>query len=157
MAARKPIDVIRDLHRSWETRPFEPTREALLAASDWDDAVRRYEEAGLPVDPIDPDVEVVMDALPDVAGLIGQTGRDGWVRFWQLWMEPWKDFTLEILDTEQIGDHVISEAHATARTRQGDGELDITTIQLFKVREGLIVMFGVYPNRDDALAAIRAD
>ena len=157
MAGRKPIEVIREVNRNWETRPFEPTREALLAASDWDDAARRFEEAGLPVDPIDPDVEVVVDALPDVAGLIGQTGRDGWIRFWQRWVEPWKHFEMEVLDEEQIGDYVISEAHARARTRDVNGELDITTVQLFKVRDELIVMFGVYPNRDDALAAIRAE
>src|SRR5690242_4573439 len=103
MAARKPIEVIREVNRNWETRPFEPTREALLAASDWDDAARRFEEAGLPVDPIDPDVGVVMDALPDVPGQIGQTGRDGWIRFWQRWVEPWKDFEMKVLDQEQIG------------------------------------------------------
>jgi limonene-1,2-epoxide hydrolase len=157
MAARKPIEVARGVTQSWMSRPFETTRSALLAADDWDDAVRRFEEAGLPVDPLDPDVEVVLDAFPDVPGLIGQTGRDGWIRFWQLWMEPWKDFGLEVLDEEQIGDHVISEMHSTARTREGEGELEVTVIVLFKIRDDLIVTFGVYPNRDDALAAIRAE
>jgi limonene-1,2-epoxide hydrolase len=156
-AAREPIEVVRDVNRTWATRPFELTREALLAASDWDDAVRRFAEAGLPTDPIDPGVEVVVDAFPDVPGLIAQTGRDGWVRFWQRWVEPWKDFSLEVLDQEQIGDHVVAEVHSSARTRAGDVLVDMTLVQLFKVREGLIVMYGVYPNRDDALAAIRAD
>jgi hypothetical protein len=43
--------------------------------------------------------------------------------------------------------------------RAGDtGELvEIPAVQLFKVRYGLICVYGVYPNRDDALAAITAD
>jgi hypothetical protein len=40
----------------------------------------------------------------------------------------------------------------------GTGEVvEMPARQLFKVRHGLICMYGVYPNRDDALAAIRAD
>jgi ketosteroid isomerase-like protein len=157
MGLRDPMDVVREVNHAWATRPFERTRDALLASSDWDDAVRRFEEEGLPTDPIDPDVEVVLDAFPDVPGLIGQTGRDGWIRFWQQWVEPWKDFSLEVLDQEQIGDYVVAEVHTSAHTRDGAGELEITVVQLFKIRDGLIVMYGVYPNRDDALAAIRAE
>jgi ketosteroid isomerase-like protein len=157
MGTRGPIDVVREVNRIWATRPFETARDALLAATDWDDAVRRIDEEGLPVDPIDPDVEVVVDAVPQGPGWIGHTGRDGWVRFWQQWVEPWKNFSLEVLDQEQIGDHVITEVHTSARTRDDSAELDVTVVQLFRIRNGRIVMYGVYPNRDDALAAIRAE
>jgi limonene-1,2-epoxide hydrolase len=98
-----------------------------------------------------------VDAVPDGPGLIGHTGRDGWIRFWQQWVEPWKDFSLEVLDHEQIGDHVVAEIHASAQARDGAGEIELTVVQLFKIRDGLIVMYGVYPNRDDALAAIHAE
>src|SRR5439155_27181871 len=114
MGIREPMDVVRAVNHAWATRPFERTRDALLASSDWDDAVRRFEEEGLPTDPIDPDVEVVLDAFPDVPGLIGQTGRDGWIRFGQQWVEPWKDFSLDVLDQEQIGDYVVAEVHTSA-------------------------------------------
>jgi limonene-1,2-epoxide hydrolase len=157
MGTREPIEVVREVNRTWATRPFERTRDALLASSDWDDAVSRFDEEGLAVDPIDPDVEVVVDAVPDGPGLIGHTGRDGWIRFWQQWVEPWKDFSLEVLDHEQIGDHVVAEVHASAQARDGAGEIELTVVQLFKIRDGLIVMYGVYPNRDDALAAIHAE
>jgi len=157
MGTREPIDVIREVNRAWETRPFETVREAMLGASDWDDAVRRFTEAGLPIDPIDADLEVVLDAFPDVPGLIGQTGRDGWIRFWQFWVEPWEEFEMKVADQEQIGDHVVAEVRASARTRDGAANVELSVVQLFKVRDGLIVMYGVYPNRDDALAAIRAE
>ena len=71
-------------------------------------------------------------------------------------MEPWRDFTLAVVDEEQIGEHVIAEVHTAAKTREGAGELEVTVVQLFEVRDGRVVMYGVYPNRDDALAAIRA-
>jgi ketosteroid isomerase-like protein len=154
---REPIEVAREVNRIWATRPFERTRAVLLASSDWDDAVRRFEEEGLAVDPIDADVEVVVDAVPDGPELIAHTGRDGWIRFWQQWVEPWKDFSLEVLDHEQIGDHVVAEVHASAVARDGAADLDLTVVQLFRVRDGRIAMYGVYPNRDEALAAIRAD
>jgi ketosteroid isomerase-like protein len=157
MATREPLEVVSAVNDAWASRPFETVRAALLASTDWDDAVRRFEEAGMPVDPIHPDVEVVVDAFPDVPGLIGQTGRDGWIRFWRQWVEPWKDFSLETLDQEQIGDHVVAEVRTSAKTRVGDGELVIDVVQLFKIRDGQILMYGVYPNRDDALAAIRAE
>jgi hypothetical protein len=156
MRAREPIEVVEEINENWATRPFEAVREALLAAGDWDDAVRRFEASGLPVDPIHPDAEVVVDAL-EAQAPIGHIGRDGWIRFWAQWVEPWKDFEMEVLDQEQIGDHVLAVARTSAKAREGDAEIDITVVQLFRVQDGLITLYGVYPNRDDALAAIRAE
>ena len=153
----RPIDVIRRVNNTWAVRPFETVREALLGASNWDEAVRRFEEVGLPIDPIDPDVEVIVDAFQPPGGLIGQTGRDGWIRFWQRWVEPWEDFTMEDSHYEQIGGHVLAEVVVCARPRGGEEDIELAVVQLFKVRDGKICMYGVYPNRDDALAAIRDD
>jgi ketosteroid isomerase-like protein len=156
-ATERPIEVIRRVNNTWAVRPFEVVRTALMGARDWDHAVRRFEEAGLPVDPIDPDVEVIVEAFPAPNGLIGQTGRDGWIRFWQSWVEPWEDFTMEESHYEQIGDHVLAEVVVCATPRGGGDEVEIAAVQLFKVRNGEICLYGVYPNRDDALAAIRAE
>src|SRR5690348_6668986 len=106
VAERKPVDIIREVNEVWATRPFETTREVLLQSSGWDDAVARFEEAGLPTDPIDPDVEVVMDAFPAGGIWIEQRGRDEWIAFWQAWVRPFGDFSLKHAHYEQIGDHV---------------------------------------------------
>src|SRR5215213_10463880 len=124
-APERPIDVIQRVNNTWAVRPFKTVRDALLGAGDWDDAVRRFEEAGLPVDPIDPDVEVVVDAFPPPEGLIGQTGRDGWVRFWQRWVEPWDDFTMEESHYDQVGDHVLAEVDVCATPRGGGEDVEI--------------------------------
>jgi hypothetical protein len=45
----------------------------------------------------------------------------------------------------------------SARARETRELLEIPAVQLFKLRNGPICMYGVYANRDHALAAIRAD
>jgi ketosteroid isomerase-like protein len=157
MGERQPIEIIRELNRWWATRDFEKVRELLLASEGWDDAVERFQEAGLAIDPIDPDVEVIVDAFPGGGDWIGQRGRDQWIRFWQVWVRPWRDFELEDSHYEQIGDHVLAEVRVAARARDTGEPVEIPAVQLFKLRAGLICMYGVYPNRDDALAAIWAD
>jgi hypothetical protein len=158
MAAAEPIDLVRELNTYWAIRPFKLVRELMLASRDWDDAVKRFEAAGLRTDPIDPDVEVLLDVDELQAGRwIGQTGRDQWIRFWQWWMEPWDGLQLDDADYEQIGNHVLVEMHVTAAPRDGGEPIEIAVVQLFKIRDGLICMYGVYPNRDEALAAITVE
>jgi hypothetical protein len=155
MASAEPIDVVRELNAYWAIRPFKLVRDLMLASRDWDDAVRRFEEAGLRPDPIDPDVEVLLDVEPLQARTwIGQRGRDQWIRFWQWWMEPWDDLKLEDADYEQIRSCVLVEMDVTATPRASDEPVEIQVVQLFRVRDGLITLYGVYPNRDEALAAI---
>ena len=147
---------MRELNTYWAVRPFKLVRSLMLASHDWDDAVSRFEEAGLRTDPIDPDVEVLLDVDALQAGSwIGQRGRDQWIRFWQWWMEPWEDLHLDDADYEQIGSScVLVEMHVTAKPAGGGDPLEISVVQLFKIRDGLIRIYGVYPNRDEALGAI---
>jgi hypothetical protein len=156
VGAAEPIAVIREVNQTWKTRPFETVREALLASVDWDDAVAKFEAAGLPIDPIDPDVEVVVDAFPGAPGPIGMRGRDSWIRFWQEWAGPLDDLLLEDSNYEQIGDHVVVDIRITARPRGGGTPIEASVVQLFAVRDGVIQLYAVYPNRDEALAAMRA-
>jgi len=159
MSPSEPIEVVRALNAYWAVRPFELVRELMLASENWDDAVQRFEEAGIRPDPIDPDIEVVVDvdAIPEGAAWIGQRGRDQWISFWKQWFEPWEDLKLNDSDYEQIGDHVLVEMDVTATPRGSTESAEIPVIQLFKIREGLICFYGVYPNRDDALAAVRVE
>jgi ketosteroid isomerase-like protein len=154
---RTPIDLIRELNEWWARRDFESTRELLLASSGWDDAAERFRQAGLQVDPIAPDVEVVVDAFPEGGTWIGQRGRDEWIRFWQEWVRPWKDFELEHSHYEQVGNHVLAEVRVRARSRETGDTVEIPAIQLFRVRNGLIDLYAVYQSRDHALAAITAE
>lgn len=154
-----PIEVVRGLNAYWAVRPFGLVRELLLASEDWDDAVKRFEEAGLRPDPIDPDVEVVVDVdpIPEGATWIGQRGRDQWINFWKWWFEPWDDLQFDDSHYEQMGNHVLVEMHVTATPRGSAESIEIPVVQLFKIREGLICLYGVYPNRDEALGAIRVE
>jgi ketosteroid isomerase-like protein len=148
------MGVVRRVNESWTSRPFAKVRELLLAADDWDDAVASFEAAGLPVDPIDPDVEVVVDAFPGSPAPIGQRGRDAWIRFWQEWTEPLDDLTMIDSNYEQIGDHVVVDIEMSARPRGQNGRIETKVVQLFAVRDGVIKLYAVYPNREEARAAI---
>jgi ketosteroid isomerase-like protein len=150
----EPIEVIRVLNGWWKRRPFERARELLLASVDWDDAVRRFNEAGFPADPVDPDVEVVVDAFPEGPPVIGLRGRDAWIRFWQDWIRPWRDLVLDDSHYEQIGDHVLVEMSVEVTPRDDGERVELDIVQLFKLRDGLIRMYAVYSTRDEALAAI---
>jgi hypothetical protein len=156
MGVEEPIAVIRGVNESWKTRPFEEVRELLLASSDWDDAVEKFKAAGLPIDPIDPDVVVVVDAFPGARAPIGQRGRDAWIRFWQEWAGPLDALVLEDSNYEQVGDHVVVDMQISAKPRGGSAPIEAQVVQLFAVREGVITLYGVYPNRDEALGAITA-
>jgi hypothetical protein len=157
MGATKPIDVIREVNGSWTSRPFETVREQLLASADWDDAVTKFKGAGLQIDPVDPDVEVVVDAFPGASAPIGQRGRDAWIRFWQDWTEPLAELGLEDSNYEEIGNHVVVDMHISARPRNGSAPIEIDVVQLFEVRDDTITLYGVYSNRDEALGAINAE
>jgi hypothetical protein len=156
MATTDPMEVVRDLNAYWAVRPFALVRDLLLASSDWDDAVRRFEQAGLRPDPIDPDVEVVVDidGIPEGAAWIAQRGRDQWISFWKWWAEVWDHLEFDESDYEEVGGAIVVETNVTATPRGASESLEIPVVQLFKVRDGLIYMYGVYPNRDEALAAI---
>jgi hypothetical protein len=157
-APMEPIDVARQANDWWMSAPFEKVRELLLASEGYDDAIERFQRAGLtPGDIIDPDIEVVVDAFPGGAALIGQRGRDGWVHFWREWVEPWEDLYLEATDYEQIGEHVLVDMRVIAKGRGSGVPIDVQVVQLFTVRAGAIVLYGVYRNREEARAAIEAD
>jgi hypothetical protein len=72
-------------------------------------------------------------------------------------VRPWRNFELEDAYYEQVGDHVLVEVRVSARTRDRGELVELPVVQLFNLRGGLVCMYGVYPNRDDALAAITSD
>jgi SnoaL-like protein len=158
MSADAPIEVARQANDWWMSAPFETVRELLLASEGYEDAVERFKRAGLePGDLIGPDIEVVIDAFPGGVTLIGQRGRDGWIHFWREWVEPWEDLYLEASNYEEIGEHVLVDMRVVARGRGSGTPVDASVVQLFRVQEGAITLYGVYRTREEARAAIEAD
>jgi hypothetical protein len=72
-------------------------------------------------------------------------------------VEPWEDLYLEATDYEQIGEHVLVDMRVIAKGRGSGVPIDVQVVQLFTVRAGAIVLYGVYRNREEARAAIEAD
>jgi ketosteroid isomerase-like protein len=85
-------------------------------------------------------------------------GHDEYLEWVATWLDAWDDFTIEIADTEPVGErHVITTVRQTA-TGHGSGvPLEMTMFYMFEVRERQAAALHLYLSREDALsvAALR--
>ena len=83
-------------------------------------------------------------------------GREGFVSFVGSWAESFDEFRLEPQDMTVEGDHVVVVVRQSGRGRGSGIELDIGTVHVWELRDGLAVAWAAYRNRRDALDAVRA-
>jgi ketosteroid isomerase-like protein len=109
-------------------------------AEDWDAFFALYH----------PDVEVDLSrsGIPDGGIHHGHDGiRDGWVR----WRGVWDEYRFEVEELTELGDRVLSMTRIHARSKgQGVGT-EVRASEVYTVRDGLIVHFVNFLDRDDAL------
>lgn len=126
-----PVAVARRVNEWWNSVPFEALRESFVATDTFEDWVAHLERGGWgsPADLLDVDIEInAAGALPGVALLENARGLNGWHRFWREWLEPWDSLVFE-------------HAHA----------------HLWTDRDGRAVRVAFYPNREQAMEALRAE
>jgi ketosteroid isomerase-like protein len=116
------------------------------------EALNRGEEAAF--DLLAPDIEWQPGAYTPEAGRF--TGREGFVGFVASWHESFDEFRLEPQEMTVVGDQVIVLLRQSGRGRGSGVELDITTVHVWTIRDGVAVAWAAYPNRPEALAAIGA-
>jgi len=152
----EPLEVARELNEHWASVPFETLREALTESGDFEDSMRRFEEAGhpFPVELISPEIEVDMSAFPGGATLPSGRGRDVFTAFFREWVEPWAGLTTEALDYEQLGERVLVEMRVRARGGVSGVATELGLTQLWTIRDGMVVRYEVFPDREQARAAI---
>ena len=95
--------------------------------------------------------EVVVDlsrsGIPDVGKYRGHDGlREGWRR----WRGVWGTYEAELEELRESGDRVLALTHVRARSKGQGLETEIRGADLYTVRDGLIVEFGIYLDRDAA-------
>ena len=98
-----------------------------------------------------PDIELEIAHGVDVDGTYrGQEDAFRAVmRFWGAFV----DYRAEIEEELTAGDHVFITAHHYARGRRSGVDVDMTNWQVFTVREGRVVRYGIYNARQQALEA----
>jgi ketosteroid isomerase-like protein len=127
--------------------------EALLDALPTD-FVAAYAAEGLPAPArealaqlADPDFEFVM-AGPDPAFRQTATGVAGFTDSWSDWLGTFESFRIEPEETIDAGEHVVSLARLSGRTRTGGVEMEQPAAAVFKFGGAKITRIEFHLDRD---------
>ena len=116
------------------------------------EAAQRMDVAGF--DLVDDDAVWDMSALgmPDLSGVY--RGKQAWIEFWARWVAAWDSLAFELLNVEEVGDHVIVEVNQRNRGRGSGVDVDFHYFQTFTVREGKIIASHMAETKAEALEAV---
>jgi ketosteroid isomerase-like protein len=98
----------------------------------------------------DADVEIDLSrsGIPDGGIHHGHDGvREGWTR----WRGAWEDYALEVEEMTELGDRVLCLTRIRARSKGHGLATEVRAGEVYTVRDGLIVHFVNFLDRDDAL------
>jgi uncharacterized protein len=107
------------------------------------------------IDLVDPDLEWSPGADSPEGGVF--TGRDGFVSFVRSWAESFEDFRLEPEEISAEGEHAIVTVRQSGRGRGSGIELDIGTIHVWHIRDGVALAWSAYRSKAEAQGAIARD
>jgi ketosteroid isomerase-like protein len=107
------------------------------------------------IEAVDRDIEWDISAhpLPDVPNR-GRGRENLLTEVLATYFGGWLDYRPEIRETIDAGDDVLVVLHETARLRDSDTALDRDLVQVWTVRNGLSVLFRVFPTKAAALDAL---
>jgi ketosteroid isomerase-like protein len=98
----------------------------------------------------DPEVEIDLSrsGIPDGGIHHGHDGvREGWAK----WRGAWDDYRFEVEELTELGDRVLSLTRIYARSKGHGVDTEVRSAEVITVRDGLIVHFVNFLDRDDAL------
>jgi ketosteroid isomerase-like protein len=158
-AAAENLTLVREFIAAFAAFDFERLRDEMQA--DPADLASRLAEFGeIHQRLIDPEVELDITAMEGWTVFLPPDGRgrgmDTWRDFWRNWFDAWSTQEIEYHGWESRQDCVLVEAHNLMRGRTSGVEVDVDVTQVWRLREGRIVGFSVYPTREQALATVGA-
>jgi ketosteroid isomerase-like protein len=80
-------------------------------------------------------------------------GRDAVARWLREWLSTWEDYSLELEQCFDAGDRVVAFICQRGRGRASGVEIDQHPALVFRVRDGQIIEWRVYVDREQALVA----
>jgi ketosteroid isomerase-like protein len=99
-----------------------------------------------------PDVEI--HASEDVGEPGTYHGRDGFVEWNRVWMEAWRDFSVELEEIEELDEeNILVHVVQSGRGRGSGLEVSQRVTYLFTLRDGYAARLHIYADRDSAVAA----
>ena len=99
---------------------------------------------------IDPEVEFDLSMRPD--GKVYR-GHDGIVEGLRTWTGTWEDYSLEITELIDAGEHVIAVDRQSGRGKGSGMLLEHSFSNVYTLRDGKVVRVAVFTNREDAFRA----
>lgn len=107
---------------------------------------------------VDPEIEWdasrLSEMIPDLAEVY--RGHDGVKAYWSRWFEAWRDLEFEVEDVLDAGDDAVA---LIRNQRQRGRHTGIPTelppyARVFTIREGKLVGWRTFPDRESALEAV---
>jgi ketosteroid isomerase-like protein len=118
----------------------------------WDLNAWRRGEAEMEMSLLDPEVTYEDRNLPDHVGEVYR-GHDGVLRATERWLEPFEALTIELKEVVGTGDSLVSLHEVSAKARHTGIELKGPVAYQWTFRDGKVIYFRSYRDRDDALEA----
>jgi ketosteroid isomerase-like protein len=98
----------------------------------------------------DPDIRV------HDPGRTGRTfeGRPELRRFWEEWLENWQEYRVTIGDVIEANGQILVQVGQMGRGRLSGIEIGADLFQVFRLREGKVIEYRIYADRDEALESV---
>jgi ketosteroid isomerase-like protein len=109
---------------------------------------------GVPVERYAPDVEWDLSAYPLVDFPDRGRGRDELLRHFAEYFSGWREYSAEVKELTDAGEHVVVVLHEAARIGDSGVLIERDVFQVFGVRGGQIISWQVFETETEALAAV---
>jgi ketosteroid isomerase-like protein len=77
-------------------------------------------------------------------------GHEEMLGEWRRWRGAWDSYEVEVEDVLEQGERVVALLHVRARSRGAGVDIDSRSADVFTVRDGLIVTYAGFFDREDA-------
>jgi ketosteroid isomerase-like protein len=104
------------------------------------------------LDFLDAEITYEDDMLPDHAGETYH-GREGLLKAWARWAEPWESFETELEWAREAGDQVVSCHHVRGRGKESGVDMEGRYAYLWRFRDEKVIYLKSYGEVDEALEA----
>jgi ketosteroid isomerase-like protein len=131
--SRENVDTVRAMCEAFARGDWEAGARPLHPAVEWDTTTMG----------VWPEAEVVQ-------------GREGVLEFFRRFLGTWDEYHAEFDDYAAVGDHVVVNVHDGGRGKGSGVHVERSFAQLWTVRDGAVVRFRAYPDRESALRAAGA-
>jgi uncharacterized protein len=111
-------------------------------------------EGRVPFDLLDPEID--LDLTERVFNPATYHGYEGVQRFWDEVQDVWEEWMTEPEELVDAGDQVVALVRSRGRGRGSGVEVEDSSANVWRVRDGRAVSYRLYRDREEALRAARA-